>query len=157
MAQNDLTLIVLPLQDYPITENDRITLPWSRFLTALARAAGGGIAPDSPSVVLKLVGGFLVAYNAVTGVVIGTIPLANQPGGAAQLVVVTGSPQTYTSISDGNLVVFAAGVELSRDNGATWYQVTLQGGSIPMKKGDMVRVTWFGQNPTITWFPNFQE
>lgn len=146
-----------PLKDYPLTENDRITLSWSRFLDALALAAGGGIVPVMESVVIRLVGGkFLGAYDSVTGELLGLIPLENQPGGAVQPVVIIASPQVYTAASDGTLVVFAGMVELSRDQGVTWYKVTLQGGAVPMKNEDRVRVTWYSADPPeITWFPDY--
>lgn len=148
--------LVVPLQDYPLTQNDRVTLSWSRFFTMLAALVGGSVVPVGNPVVIRLIGADrLGAYDAVTGELLGTIPLENQPGGTPQPVAITGSPQTYTAASDGTLVVFAAMVELSRD-GATWFKVTLQGGAVPMKVGDRARVTWYSADaPEITWFPTY--
>jgi hypothetical protein len=77
------------------------------------------------------------------------------PGGSAQPQVVGASPFIFTALVNGFLVVFAAKVEVSRDGGGTYYQVTLNGGAIPLNQNDKVRVTWFeAQAPTVTFFPN---
>ena len=158
MAQ-DIRLVV-PLQDYPLTQNDRVTLSWSRFFTQLASLVGGSSTPIADPVVIRLIApNQLAAYDATTGELLGTIPLENQPGGVPQIVAITGSPQVYKAVSDGTLVVFSAALELSRDSGATWYQVTLQGGALPLKTGDWARATWYNSAtpPKITWFPTYSE
>lgn len=149
--------LVVPLQDSPFVENERITLPWSRFLTTMAALVGGSVTPVTDPVVIRQIGGgFLGAFDAVTGELLGVIPLENQPGGAVQVVAVGPSPHVYHANSDGTLVVFSAEAELSRDGGVHWYTVTLTGGAIPMKKGDWVRATWFSTTvPKLTWFPTY--
>lgn len=149
--------LVPPLKDQPLTQNDRVTLAWSRFFDQLYLLAGGSSVPvSSPVVIRQIGGGFLGAFDAISGDQIGVIPLVNQPGGLTQVVVITGSPQVYHAVSDGTLVVFGAAVELSRDGGVAWFQVTLQGGAIPMKAQDRARMTWYSVDPpTITWFPTY--
>lgn len=147
-----------PLQSSKISEDDgNVTYPWSRWFLLIWNLVGGGMVPVQNPVVLRLITpDELGAYSAATGELLGIIPLENQPGGAAQPVAITGSPQVFTAPGDGTLVVFAAKVELSRDNGVTWYIVTLNGGAVPMLMNDQVRVTWFStEPPTITYFPSF--
>lgn len=157
--------LVVPLQDYPISQSDgdgngRVTLSWSRFFTTLAGLVGGSLVPVSNPVVIRVINPEqLGAYDATTGELLGVIPLKNEPGGIPQPVAITGSPQIYKAISDGTLVVFSTALEVSRDGGGTWFQVTLTGGALPLLVGDWARATWYdvATPPKITWFPTYAE
>lgn len=66
----------------------------------------------------------------------------------------SGSPSVLTPGLHGTMVVSNGMVELSRDFGATWLQVGLVGGAVPMLGSDQIRVTWFGSiAPTVTLLP----
>ncbi len=150
--------IVFPLQDYPVTEESgRVTLPWSRFFTALYFASSGSIVPVNGAVVLRLQpDGTLGAYSVATGALLGVIPLENNPGGVEENIPATGSPQVYAAPNDGNLIVFSAQVEISRNAGVTWHKASLQGGSFALKTADRARMTWFSAlPPEMTWLPNY--
>lgn len=148
-----------PLQDFQITDpSGKLTLPWSRLFTLMWSLLGGQTVPGTGSVVLRFdsATGVITAYQSSNGQLIGTIPLQNQPGGAPVPFAVGASPQVFSTEVEGFFVVFAAQVEISRDAGANWYLVTLQGGAVPVRNGDEIRVTWFGANkPTVTFFPDF--
>lgn len=145
-----------PLQDYPIADDQgKVTLAWSRWFTTVWNLLGGQAVPgDNPVALRQTAPSTLSVYNAGTGQLIGTVQLDGVPGGAPVPVAAGASPQIYTATDNGFLVVFAAAVELSRDSGVTWYQVTLNGGAVPMLPEDQVRLTWYNQAPKITWFPN---
>lgn len=130
--------------------------PWHRFFIALWRKTGGSNVPEIGSVSLvEQSNGSIGAYDQ-NGVFLGTVALEGATPGIPEPVAATGSPQIYIALVSGLLLVFAAQVELRRGGAGTWYQVTLNGGAIPMRTGDQARITWFSaQAPTITWFPDF--
>src|SRR5258706_14685811 len=128
---------------------------WYRFIIILWQKEGGSFTTLQGATVLQNNGGVLSALNALSGQWNGTIGTSASPGGAAVPQTRGASPFVFTATRSGSLVVFAAEAELSRDNGVTYYAVTLTGGAIPVLNGDKVRVTWFtAVAPKVTFFPN---
>ena len=103
---------------------------------------------ESGTSVLALVGGQL---NAGQTAVVVTTPVA---GGTAQALAPAGSPWPYVAAFQGTLLACGARVDLSRDNGVTYFPVTLTGGAVPMLTGDIAKLTWYSAvAPTVTFLP----
>lgn len=68
--------------------------------------------------------------------------LVGQTAGQAPIpVTLTSLVQVYIAPSSGTLYVFGGQIELSRDNGSTWYQVSRIGGQFPLLLNDQVRIS----------------
>ena len=147
-----------PKLDAPFIDDvGNVSRPWYRFLISLWQRTGAGFVVTASTVVIQLsaVTGQLQAYLAQTGEFLGNVAASDLPGGAVQKVVPGASPYIFTCLTAGTLVVFGAQVEWSRDGGATWYLVTLQGGPIPILLNDLVRLTWYNvaTPPSVEFFP----
>lgn len=145
-----------PKLDVPIVdEGGYLARPWHRFFISIFRRLGGSFSEIASSVFFSASGAELGVYSNIDASLLGTLLLTGAAGGPAQPQAPSTSPFIYTATNAGTLVVFAAEVELSRDNGITWYKVTLTGGAIPMLALDRVRVTWYGPSvPEVTFFPD---
>jgi hypothetical protein len=139
-----------------VEPNRLISIPWHKLLITLWQRTGGSIVPASGSVSLYNTGSGIQAIDNASGTVLGFVYLASASGGPAVNVPATGTGQVYQAAVPGTLVVFGAKVELSRDGGANYFSVTLQGGALPMLVNDKARMTWFNPAtpPIMTWFPS---
>lgn len=137
-----------------VESNGDLKAPWHRFLIALWRKTGGSSSPETGALYLsELPSGSTGVFNQ-KGALVGVLQLENQPGQPAEPLGVGGSPFVFKATVQGTLVVFAAEAELTRD-GVTWTQVTLNGGAVPVRVGDQVRVTWYSaEAPKVTFFPD---
>lgn len=99
----------------------------------------------------------LEVHKSSDGSLIGVIPVVNIPGQPAQAVVISGgSPFLWPAPKDGTLVVESGKVELRRPGGAlgaTFWQVSLVGGAVPVLSSDEIRVTWYNAPPLLTFLP----
>jgi hypothetical protein len=143
-----------------VTEDDTVSIPWSRFFIALWQKTGGSIVTVAGTTLIQQVGNLFELFGVSGGTsltYLATLLTPKSFGAAVQVQTLAASPFTYTATVGGTLVVFSGQVELSRDSGANWYMVGLTGGAIPMLNGDRVRVTWFesgvANRPTVTFFP----
>lgn len=131
---------------------------WYRAFLNFWRRSGQGFLPSGLAAYLQVsdsANGLPVeVHRSSDGKFLGNVPLVNNTGGPAQPIPATGSPQTYIAKVDGTLIVFGARLDASRDHGATWYPVTLQGGAFPMLTNDEALITWFSDNPPqMVYFP----
>lgn len=160
MADPRIRFQPFPKLDARLTNEDgTISLAWYRLLISLWNRTGSNKIIDPRAVVLQLdPDGIVELIDSTTGEVLGTVvTTAAFAGGPARRQVVGASPFVFVADGPGTVVVFAAQAELSRDGGATWFKVTLQGGAVPVLIGDRVRVTWYGAGadnlPEVTFFP----
>ena len=145
-----------PRLDTPFVDEARLLeIPWYQLLVNIWQNAGGAQAQTGSAVYFLISqSGSIDVYSASSQEYLGTLVLAGGAGQPALPIDPGVSPFTYTALLQGTMVVFGAEVELSRDNGAHWYKVTLTGGAVPMMVGDQIRVTWTGADPPeVTWFP----
>lgn len=82
----------------------------------------------------------------------------NNPGGASQPQVLGASPLLFQAPRTGSLIIGAGAstVELSRDNGLTFLLIPGPPGIVPVLVGDLVRVSWAGPAPVVTFLPGSQ-
>ena len=140
-----------------LTPEGRLTPLWQRLFLALWQKLGAGQSQTAFAVYLERdsTTGAVYAYNSADGTVIGQVTLGDTVGGPAQAVAIGSvSPYTYVATVAGVLVVFGAHIDVSRDNGATWYRVTEMGGQVVLQKRDRARLTWYGDPPQTTFFPS---
>ena len=152
MAAND-TQLTLPLLDTPLVEgpSGKLTIPWYKFLVNVFQKLGAGSVPGG--VYLQLINGVITAFQAITGENLGDIITADTPGQPAIALDVGGSPWSWKAPSAGFVIVFASQVEITR--GLLTVQAGLQGGAYPVRAGDSLTLTWFGDLlPTATFFPD---
>lgn len=158
MASAPLVIPGIPELSAPLVQIDRtVAFAWYRFFIALWLRTGGSALPTEFQVFLQQNGPLFLDAFQLVGIrptYLTTLLHANSTGAIAVPQVVVTSPFVFPCNRVGTLVVFAAEAELSRDNGATYYKVTLNGGAIPMLVGDLVRVTWYHSPvPEVTFFP----
>lgn len=150
----------IPQLNSAVTNPDgTLNRTWFDFFRQLWLRTGGG---TNLVVSALLQGGiwvleFVTSSIAVVGGNInasGTAVEISTPliGGLPQAQALGISPWTFTATFQGTLLVFGARVDFSRDAGATFFPVTLQGGAIPMLVGDLVKLTWFGDPPESVVF-----
>lgn len=147
-----------PKLDSPMVDaKGNAALPWYFLFITLWNKTGGSLVPANAPVFLTVQGNLLQVFEQSNPIPIGEVALINKPGAAAQPVdVSSGTPFVFTATQTGTMVVFGAQVELSRDSGVTFFQVTLTGGAIPILAADQLRITWFGTDaPPVTFFPSF--
>ncbi len=82
-----------------------------------------------------------------------------QPGHTAQVQDLGAvSPFVFAADQGGALVVQNAGgtftVEISRDNGITFYQIATGETIVPLRRLDQVQVTWVTPPPDVIWLPD---
>lgn len=137
-------------------EDGTVSIPWYRFLISLWNKLGQGTSQAANAVYLALTGAnTITAYESATGNEIAVLATSSAVGGPAVPVPVGASPFTYTALVSGTLVVFGARVDLSRDNGVTFYPASLVGGPIPLVLHDVAKLSWFSAAaPTVTWLPS---
>lgn len=76
------------------------------------------------------------------------------PGASAVVEAPGVSPFTFVAPSAGTLVVSSGQVQVSRNNGGTYYVASLTGGPVALLASDQVIVTWYSAvAPTVTWLP----
>lgn len=66
------------------------------------------------------------------------------------------SPLVYTALAKGQAIVSGgtvSAIELSRDNGTTYYTTGLTAGVFPMSANDLVRVTYSVAPTTLVFVP----
>lgn len=135
----------------------RVGFAWYRLFISLWRRNGGGFLSNINAAYLQQkptnAGAPVTVHKASDGSLIGTIPVVNIPGGPAEPLTPGASPWVYAAVKDGTLVAFGTQIDLSRDSGANWFQVSLVGGALPMLAQDQARLTWFGTVPPATFFP----
>ena len=136
----------------------RLALPWQRVLLNIWLKTGGSNSIVSGLVYISEVAGTsdqLEAFDVQTGQSLGVLLLNATVGGPAQPQELTLSPFIFTSEVDGTLTSKTGEMELSRDDGTTWYPFSVTGGAIHLKRADLIRVTWFGSAaPQVTFFPD---
>lgn len=143
-----------PRLDTPFVNADgTIAQAWQRLLIDMFRRQGGS-SPAAPNAVYIQqapvgAGAPLAAYKASDNSLIGVLFLQNTGGGPAIPVVTASSPTVITAASDGTLVASSGLIEVSRDSGVTWYQVSLVGGALSMLKTDKARISWFSATPPV--------
>lgn len=153
----------MPRLQQPIVNPDgTISVPWYRWLTNLWARAGQGMQQISSAVFLQQTtvnaGAPISAYSSITGELIGQIQLTSSVGGPAEPQTLVSSPFAFTASETGSLVVFGGKLGWSRDDGVTFYPVSLVGGAIRLLLGDIARVEWSGaEPPSVVWFPDFLE
>lgn len=140
-----------------VNPDGTVSFAWYRFLITLWQRSGSGkgAATTAANAVYFVssaagIGAYLVADNTF----LGYLSPSGSSGGPAVPVVAGSSPFVYSAPGPGFIIVSSGKLELSRDSGGTWYTVGLQGGSVPVTLGDLIRVTWTTSAPTITLFPN---
>lgn len=149
--------IPIPKMDTPFTNPDgTVSWAWYRTFIAMWQRVGGASVPNPSAVaVSQASSGALQGTNVATGQ---TIPIVSQgpllPGQPAQPLAPSASPFIFVASDAGTLITDSGKVEISRDSGVTWYQVSLVGCATPMLPKDQVRVTWFNEVPTITFLPD---
>ena len=149
-------------QPYPqldakfLTPQGTVAPVWQRLLTGLWQKLGGIASEIAAAVYLQQNTKTLnvEAYQSQTGELLGTVQLINTVGGAPVVVPTGASPLEYAPGKAGNLIVFGAHVEISRDGGGTWHKVTEMGGSIPLLQNDRAKLVWYDKAPPVTFFPN---
>lgn len=145
-----------PRGDGPfVDESGFITDPWYRLLVSLWRKLGAQALDLTNAVYFTFDGSTVSIWSVTTNTLQGTIPFQTAVGGPAQAQAPLTSPFVFIPASPGTAIVSSAQVEFSRDGGATYYLVTLQGGAVPMLLGDRIRVTWYGATlPIVTFMPS---
>lgn len=96
----------------------------------------------------------LGVFDSNTGVLIGTIFLTNQPGKPAIPQLPFPSGDVFIATQDGFWVVSSGQVEVSRNVGVTWQQVSLTGATLPLSNGDRMRVSYDQVQPTVVEYPS---
>lgn len=92
---------------------------------------------------------FLVSLFNRTGI---------SPGGVAQVQTPNVSPFLFIAATNGDLLASFGTVQVSRDNGETFFGAGAAGGSVAMLLNDQVRVSWAGAvPPQITFLPVGQQ
>lgn len=150
--------LAFPKLDAPmVNENRTVATTWERFFEGVFLRLGQGMvaAPNSALIQQSPVGSGapLSVYSSATGVLLGVIFLQNTGGGPAEPLAPPGSPFTFATAIDGNLIVSSGKLEISRDLGGTWELVSLVGGALPMLKDDQARISWTHSVPTVTYLP----
>ena len=162
MTGNPATLhqsyLTVPRLNTPMVNEDLTVGPaWYRFFIGMYNRLGGSMLAQPNSVFISQApvgaGAPLAAYSSIDGSLIGIIQLSDQTGGPAVPQVLGSSPFVFTAPGAGTLIVASGKVEISRDNGVTWYTVGLQGGPVPIVRLDQVRVSWTGSAPQVTLLP----
>lgn len=153
-VQHDFPRLNTPLVEL---ESGIISRPWHRLLIELWKKVGSAFLSVANAVYIgqdpSQVGVSVSAFSATTGNKIGDLLLTNAAPAPPVPQALGASPFVFAAPKAGTLVVFSGKVELSRD-GATWYEIGLMGGAVPVLAGDQVRVTWFQADaPTVTFFP----
>lgn len=140
------------LDSHFVDEERNILYPWYRLLVALWQLSGSGQIPIFEAVYLKQVSpGVIEVYDTSTKGIVGVLRLKDQPGAAPEAQTLITSPFLFTSPGDGFFVAFSCQMEIQRGGG--FHKITLTGGSTPMMKDDVVRLSWTGPIPEATWFP----
>ena len=138
-----------PEVDFPIANpNGTITVPWQRLLLAMWLKLGGSNTASTA--------------RAITSVTTGSPVLPQNP---------SGSPFVFISQNFGTLVVGrnysvdpvsgkrvlsdgSATIEISRNQGTTWFLAGLGQLAIPVLVSDQVRVSWSGPvSPVVNFLP----
>lgn len=145
-------------------ETGTLTRPWYEFLRQIFLRIGGASSSVVNGALSTMNNVFLISLGSITrsmlagiqkgdGNVVQCTPLE---GSAEQGVVLGVSPFVYTAGFQGTLVVFGAGLEVSRDSGTTWHQVSLTGCPLPMLAKDQARITWRdpGSPPSVVFLPS---
>lgn len=135
-----------------IDETGNPSIPWYRTLIDMWKKLGGSSSNTPDMVFFQQINGSIFAFDSASGDPLGQIP--SLIAGPAQPQILGTSPFVFTATVAGTLVIDSGKVEISRNNGVTWYQCSLQGGAIPMLIADKVRITWFQQTPVVAFLPS---
>ena len=152
----------MPLNDVPFVEPNRaLTFIWYNFLRSLWQRVGGNIA--------QLISGAVDTINHTLRLVIGSnsfvaLGVSAAEGqdaevqtplkGAAGITQVLGaSPFTFTAPFQGALLVESGQVAFQRSGMPAPVVCGLQGGLLPLLKGDIVVVTWYNSAPSVIFLP----
>lgn len=165
MSASPKAVIQVSYQAFPqlgtpfIDEFGQVSKPWYMLLVSMFAKLGGSQSTIANSAFIQQQptgsGAPLGVYAGGTGAQIGVVQLTDLPGGAAVPLAPAASPFIYTALAQGTLIVFSAKVEISRDTGANWLPVSLNGGAIPLLKNDQIRLTWFSADPPeVTFLPS---
>lgn len=141
--------------------NGSLSVVLYRFLLSLWFRQGKNFIANVNSAYLQQsptgAGAPLEVRKSSDGSLIGIVPVVNIPGEPAVTVPVVGvSPFLWSAPKDGTLVVESGKVEIRRPGGtlgATFWQVSLVGGAVPMLSTDEIRVTWYNAPPLLTFLP----
>ena len=146
----------MPQLNTPFLEGDGTVNPvWQQLLIRLWQGIGGTFSQFSKAIFMGVnTGGNLSANQVHDGQSIGEIAFAG-PGLPAQAVSVAvgASPFSWTAPGDGFVVATLAQLEVERQG--VRVTVSLMGGAMPLRQGDIIHLTWFGSAaPQVTWFQN---
>lgn len=140
-----------------VNENQQLNPAWHRFLLGIYTRLGGSTlaAPNATYISQAPVsaGAPLGVYDAVTGSLIGVISLQNTGGGPVIHEAPAISPLVVVALTDGTLVADSGKLEVSRDSGVSWLQVSLVGGALSMLKNDQARISWTKGLPLVSFLP----
>jgi hypothetical protein len=155
-------IVPMPLNDYPFVETNRqLTFVWYQFLRGLWQRVGGNIAQLISGTVDSINHTLRMLVNNTSFVALGVTAAAGQDAevqtplkGAAAITQVLGaSPFTFLAPFQGTLLVESGQVALQRDGMVAAIVCGLQGGAIPVLKGDTVIVTWYNSAPQVVFLP----
>lgn len=134
------------------------SLPLARLLISMWQKLGGSLTTVQNTAIITqqpTSAGAPLQAVAPDGTALGTLFLTSDiNGGPAQAQTLAASPFVLgVTTKIGTVVVSSGKVELSRDGGTTWLLVSLVGGAVPKLSADLIRVTWFGDPPAVTFLP----
>ena len=129
-----------PKLNAPIIDDaGNVSIPWYRLLITLWTRSGGSVTNGSVNGTVQSDGNLQISTKV--------------EGNGIEPIAVAQSPQIFAPTFQGTLIATACQVELSRNQGQTWFVVSPMGGAIPMLVNDWARFTWYGQSPTLTFLP----
>lgn len=158
----DTVTVPIPLNDYPFVEaNRQITFVWFQFLRGLWQRVGGNVAQliqgtvDTVNHTLRMKIGTTSFITIGVSAAPGEDALVQTPlkGDPAILETLTVSPFTFLAPFQGTLIVESGQVALQRTGLPAPVVCGLQGGAIPVLKGDTVVVTWYNSPPAVVFLP----
>jgi len=147
---------VFPNVNSPLTEESRlVTVPWYRFFLSLWKKSGGVFSSVTDATYIEQSGNTAFLHDSASGDVIGTTVLDTTVGASPVPIALGSSPQIFVAPSPGWYSIIGADtVEVSRDSGATWYQIGTVEVQVPVVHNDWVRATWTTL-PTVIWFADY--
>lgn len=154
-----------PLTPFPklgtafVDSDGSLARPWYRLLITMWQKLGAANSPN-PSLGVYLAqapggGTPLTAFDSVTGASLGVVETSSSVGGPAEPQVLGASPFVFVAPTSGMLAANGGSIEISRNNGVTYYPVGFTGCGLRVLMLDRVRITYrdAANAPTVTFFP----